>query len=502
MDTSVKKPLWKRKPFRILRILEPQEIQLFCHYLESPLFNPNPNGRLLEFFSKCQQYNVWKSTLDRETFLEISQQKLSNNAFDKLISKLNDQLISFTGYLGFMAESDQSYSFGLKFLAGKPLDNEEIDKKLNESKRGLRKKVRNAEYFKLSLDMNLVLALGSQSRVAKPKERGLHLLHEDLDAYYLIQKLRFLCASINEQHIYHHYWEQQGEVHLLNWFGSVYEQMPPLAKMYFHVYNILLGEGNQYHFQTFRKLLWAWEREEDQEVADLYTYLLNYYSIQINYGDVDILEQYNELLDEVIANGLLLENGKIRPEHFKNVISVKCRLGLLTEAKQFFKDFSNRLTSSQGGAASQFTSATILFHEGEYLQTIKLVEGLLQNPGATKIDHFYGLSMRCLLLKTYFESLKILDLEQWDEIEEKLKGLLRAFQGYIERKGVSKMSQIRHENFRKAVLRLYQFYYLHPIGNRYEVRKKEEELLLEFKSSSNLPDKAWFISQVKIKDHQ
>lgn len=510
MDFHKKKLLRKRKPFRILRMLDHEEIDHFEQFLQNPFFNQNPktktktkvNFNLQEFFYHCRQLDVWNSEEDRDGFLQASGLSISKNGFDKLASSLYQQLISFIGLQGYLNSKRHEYLYGLQFLADKNIKAAETEKKIIESKRILENSPKDAEFYRILLDMNLVQANGSQSRTERPETRKLDQLHLHVDAYYFIQKLRFLCASINEQKVYSHFWEPLGEEYLLKWFSANYDNMPTLAKIYFHAYRVLRGDSHSGDIQEFRSLLTVWEKKNGSqtETSDLHGYLLNHFLMQLNNGYLDALVPIDNLYRDLIDNNTILENGQIPSEHFKNIITIRCRCQNVNEAREFFNLFSQRLQAPMKSIAIRYNNVALLFHEGQYLEAEKILVDMIENPQGLNEDHCYGLDIRCLLLKTYFLSLGIKDLDAWDEVDEKLKKMLRAFQTYIKRREVADMSRIRFENFRKALEKLYHLRYggLEISGKE----KKREELSLEFKSSSNLPEKGWLIEQVLQQDHQ
>lgn len=497
MSAENKKPLLKRKPFRILALLPEVELDQFEHFLIGSMPGKTSDSLLVNFFRHCRELRVWEEEISRASFLDQSGLSMSNSFFDKLISMLYQQLLNFAGVMGLQQNPSQILPFALDYFSQRSMPSDEVEKKASEGHRILRKTIPNAGYFKVSLDLHLTVARASQSRTEKPVSRGLHMLHDDLDAYYFIQKLRFLCASLNEKEVFQNTWKQQNETELMQWLDKAYIRMPDLARTYYHVYYILKGAGDENHFGAFRQLLEQWESDygNDTEITDLYAHLLNYYSIKYNDGDLNSLPQIDQIFEDLLSRGTILEGGQIMPEHFKNVISVKCRLGKPKEARRTFMQYSECLTDGQDGAALIYNDICIAFYEGRFDYVRKAIEPLLEAPNATKTDMYYGLDLRCLLLKNYYRLLTIHDFTFWDTIEERLRGLLRSFRGYIIRKDISQMSKVRFENFRKALSRLYLLEFTQT--SREEQAKGREKLLIEFRSSSNLPDKVWFIAQVE-----
>lgn len=496
MDTDSSKPLWKRKPFRILRLMEPVEIDLFKNYLSASLFSSGSDLQLQGFFEHCKKMEIWNTEMGRMDFLEISGQKMSNNTFDKLISRLYNRLIDYAGIQGLLKQPPQLYPYALKYFKERAIGPEEIDKKISECRRMLKNDFPNADHYRISLDLRLELATASQARAEKPSDRGFDMLHLDLDDYYIIQKLRFLCASSNEQLVYGHRWEPPAKNELMQWIKCSFDTMPNLAKAYFHAYMVLNAENETFHFQQFRDLLATWGRDyvQEVEIVDLYGYLHNYFTTRLNNGDLSTLDKINELFNDLLAWGILLEDGRISPDYFHNVIAIKCRLGKVEEARIFMTDFASKLTRTHDDTAIGYNEIFIAFHEGRHDVVREKAEAMIELSDTNKADQYYGLNLRCLLLKTYFNELGVLDLAAWDETEEKFRGLLRSFRGYIERKDISRMSKVRYENFRKAVQRLYHVHYTLPDTEDFSAAKKE--LLQDFSSSSNLPDKGWFVAQV------
>lgn len=497
MANDSSKPLRKIKPIRMLQALNSSEIDRFAAYLDALPFSKGKDQQMRDFFAHCHRLKVWESDIDRATFLRQSDLQMDNNTFYKVTSRLYNCLMEFAGLSGLLQQSGDLYPYALRYLGSQAMGPKEIDKKVSEGLRVLEKNLQNANYFRMSLDLRLVLANASQARGEKPDSRGLNHLHTDLDAYYFMQKLRFLCASINEQNVYGNQWDLEDEAHIQSLFDSWYTRMPDLGRAYYHAYLILRGKEESKHFEKFRVLLThlVTDHAHNTEVTDLYGYLLNHFLIRLNNGELATLPLIDNLFGVLLENNVLLENGKLSPEYFKNIIAIKCRLGKVNEASIFFEHFRTRLTRTQDGTAIRYNAAYLAAQQKRYQESRSMIEGMIDSSETNRADQYYGLALRCLLLKVYFALLAELDLAAWDEAEEKLAGLLRSFRGYIERREISRMSKVRFENFRKGILRLYQLFYALPETEDFETVRRE--LLNEFQHSTNLPDKGWFIAQIQ-----
>jgi|GEM_PF-3949678 len=485
------KSIQNRKPFRLLRLMTSKDIRRFAVYLGAAPFEDHPSKKLVAFWEKCLEVEIWKRTMSRDAFLQVVGLSMSGNAFDKLISQLYNALIAYIGLKKLHSEGPLVFTQAIHYLQDLAIEEEELDKKMGEGLRELEKYPPDEDYFQHAFSLNKLVTKGKTTRAHQPDNRGLTHVQENLDGFYCIAKLRFLCASINEQYIYGNYWEQTGEDELEQWFAKMYPKMPLLGRIYYHVYNILKRTQDQDHFAGFSTQLMEWESRYGgmDELNDLFGYLLNYYLRRYNAGDMESLPRLNDLYDVVLQKELILENDRISPEQFKNIVAIKCRNAKVEEACQFFDQFKDRLTDDQDGFAIQYNQVYIQFFQGDYEVVHRQIEVLMKDQGS-KVDVHYGLDLRCLLLKTLFRLLMTQDMDEWDQTDEKMQSLSRSFYGYIQRKSIAQMSKVRFENYRKAVQRLYQFYF-----SGAEAEPKEK-LLNEFKSSSNLPDKGWFIDQL------
>jgi hypothetical protein len=455
-----------------------------------------PDKKLMEFFDHCQSVNLWNIDIDKATFARKTGLELTENAFDKLVSRLYLALTTFAGMVEYLNDTSQHSQFALRFYDKKGLELEEFGKKVKEGKREIETRDQDEEYFRLMLKLELESVEHELSRSQSSEERGMANLHHYLDSYYLIMKLRFLCATINEQHIYGDVKVDSRNELLDSWFSAKYPSMPALAQVYFHAFNVLSGIDEARNLSEFLAGLKKWESSATTTnstiCSELNGYLLNYYFRKLGSGDVEALPKVYHFYIEALEKGWLLENGKIPPEHFKNLLVTFCRMGFLDKATAFYEQYKVRLTDDQSGAVLEYNEAVLYFYRAEYGTLIQKIEALIDSKGPIKTDQYYGLDMRCLLLKAYYEMLLLSDWDSFDSIDEKINSLLHAFPGYIARKNLPRIKQLRFDNFRKSIQRLYTVAFVVPSS---ETIPKMKELLMEFRSSSNLPDKAWFIQK-------
>lgn len=494
MDDRSQRSLRKRRAFRLLAKMDKGEILRFRQFLDSPVIHAKPDQKVIQFFDHCLALSSWKTNMSKEDFEAKTKLKLDNSDFDKLMSRLYKYLSQFVALLEFLGDRDQQGQFALKYYKRKGFEYEEIGKKVKETKRELDGAVQDDAYFRRMLELDLESAKRAVSRSQSSEERGFSRLHGHLDSYYCILKLRFLCASINEEEIYGTSVASVFRDSLLDWLDDEYVGMPTLSKVYYHAFHILKSMDVGYHTVGFETQLQAWKDHAKganvEEFGELKGYMINHYLRQLNQGDLDAIPKMMRFYLEGLDEGWLLEEGKLSPEHFKNILVTYCRLGQVREARTFFEQYGEQLTDAQEGAAIAYNEAVLEAQEKKYTVVIPKLEALVEMKGPIKADQFYGLGMRCALIKAYFEYLSVADMDVWDDVEQKLLNLLHAFPAYVSRKKLPKIKEIRFENFRKEMHRLHAVAYNTPLAER---NPKMKELLRDFRSSSNLPDKGWFI---------
>ncbi|HHG83613.1 MAG TPA: hypothetical protein ENJ82_02590, partial [Bacteroidetes bacterium] len=408
----------RRKPFRLLKVMSKKDIDIFRQFLMSPIYNPLPDKKLIEFFEHCQRHEVWSSDIGRSAFLEASGLNLNSGVFDKRISSLNTQLTRFAGAMQFAKDDLAHWPYAITYFKQQNLDQKEIDAKHKAGVNKIKKQVQDEAYFTLLLKMDLENY--SISRALSPELRDLPQLHKSLDHSYIIQKLSLLCASTNEQTILATSPQKNDEAirTLMDWMQVMYSRMPTLATVYYHAYYVLIGQYDEIHYRELRVKLREWEAETKDsnrtEFSDLYGYMINYCLRKSNSGASDAIWELDTLFQESLNKGYILTNGLLPHEHFTTILKVKCRLNLLEEARAFWKQYAEQLTDSLDGAAAEVNEIFLLFHGQQYKALIEKAEPFLEAKGAMKADQYYGISLRLTLLQTYFEYLVVLESSDYE----------------------------------------------------------------------------------------
>lgn len=502
--TSVKKmksekkgpALRTRKPFELMASLSKKEIKEFGNYLASPFFIPNEKRRKIMqvFCDRAVKLKVWDKDVDKARFVKGTDLPSDANAFDKLVSAFYDRLINFISVHAFQQDVWKPHYSAVKFYRERGIGEGEWQKRIHLAEKHLSETDENGLHFRNRVDLELEKAEHRAHRSYKPSEGRVGALHQYLDNYFYIEKMRFLCATLNEQYIFPAVDTPPATAEALNWIEN-FPNPPLLGRLYHLAFQILNGEDQGSHFEKLTSLL---ENNAPssytEELGEIYGYLINYYIRRLNRGDYSCLVELDQLYFEVLKTPLLFVKGELSDASFKNIISIKARRGNFEDAREFMENYAPRLNPDFRQAALDYNHAVILFHEQKFAAAIELFETLAAESLEIKIDHFYGLDIRCFLLKSYYEEMQDADWKTWEMLDEKCHALVRSLQAYIDRRRISERRKgIFHEFLAlfKALLKVQNEPMTKTEKQSAWTELKENVMAVEF-----LSDRDWFLEKI------
>lgn len=453
-----------RKPFKLLGNFTPEERQAFRDYLDLP--HPNSSRKqaekLVQLYERARSVDLPAQPVTKSEFLAGTTFPTSANAFDKLVSIFYDRMQEFLAFQTLRKDPIAQQQLAFRAYFNWSLEWKEIHRRYKEALRELGKLPQSSHLANDRWTLELDLATNANDRSIPQAERGYGALLDMLEANYATQKLRLLCAIANDQMIFA---SDRAATSAAPTLPGDPDSWPELARMYYYVYLLLIGQASETSMAQLHALLDAQEVHAatypQADMLDLYGYLLNALARQVNQGDPLALERLSHLHDHLIHKGVLLENGFISAEHFKNVISVKLKTGEIAAARAHFEQLAAKISNDPDQNASRYNHALLLYAEQHLQAAAQSLENLCAQTGNLKLDQFYGLDLRVHLLKVYYDLLQAEDTspEVWDATDEKMQRLLEAYKGYIERRKITEKRRATYVAFRKLVLHLYQYTY-------------------------------------------
>jgi hypothetical protein len=398
----------------LLRTLSTRQLTRLEEYLASPYFNKNED--LLAFFRLLKPFAPGFSSdeLDKAVFLQ--KQKIDAR---KLAYWMSDLLKLAEGFLILerLLEDPQ--------LSGRTLLEHYFEKELPRHYKAVFDKAereleeypfRDAEYYFRAFQLRQ-LEYRHSDQTQRTFNPHLQEAANALDAFYLVEKLRLSCAMVNLAQLLNVDYD-------LRWMDEILpiaEQSPafqaPAIRVYLALYRMLKDPEDTAGYAEAKAQLRAhFDQFDKPELTELSIALFNFCSRRINrYNDAYFWKEYLEVGKFLLQEELILEEGRLSPWLYKNLVTAGLQLEELDWTYAFIQTYKNQLPASYQEPLYEYNLAHYYYHRGQYdeaQRTLMQVEFK---------DIFLALSTRSLLIKIFYET----------DQEELLFSHLEAFRVYL-----------------------------------------------------------------------
>ena len=296
-----------------------------------------------------------------------------------------------------------------------------------------------------------------------------------LDAYYFLEKLRHYCDALG----YQSFLSRQPDIGLPTGFwaflGSSSLLDFPLIRAYYLVAQMLGQPEKEEYFERLKGLLFDNYRHfaEDDSLT-LWIHLINYcIHKKINTGRSDFYPALFEVYQKAIETGLLLQNGMLQPQHYKNIITIGLHVKAFEWVEHFIREYTQMLPEGNQENALTYNLAKVYFFQQEYEKVIEKLRKVEYE------DQVYALGSKLMLLRTYFELEEFLALDS----------LVESFRIYLRRKkDISRDVRQQYMNVLRFVRKLSR---LDP-NDKAAISKVKKEVL----ECNALAAKQWVLEKV------
>jgi hypothetical protein len=296
-----------------------------------------------------------------------------------------------------------------------------------------------------------------------------------LDCYYYGKKLKNYCDALGYESFLSLKANLQQTDQLLTTVQKGPYREVPAIKAYLLVAVMLLKPDEETHFFTLQSFL----RENahlfpPKELQTLYTHLNNYCIIKkINAGKGAFFTPLFVNYQLMLKQGLMLDEGQMAPQDFKNIITVGLQVKAYDWVEQFIQEYTSQLPAPNQENALTYNLAKVYFAQKKYG---KVIEQLREVAYST---HIYALGGKQILLKTYYETDEFLPLDS----------LIQSFRAYLRRNRViSKDVREQYLNFLRFLKRLS---YIDP-----HKKDKLEKLRADIQLCSSVAQKSWLLEKI------
>jgi hypothetical protein len=297
---------------------------------------------------------------------------------------------------------------------------------------------------------------------------------EELDLFFLVEKLKSACAALSHQRLY----KMEYELGLLEAAVEKAKQLDYLGRpeigVYYQAYLTLTDQEESRHFNTLTKEL---SRIEDvlpkEQQKSLLLLAINYCIGRMNKGQQVFRQHALDLYRKGLESDLLLEDGQLSPYTYKNICSAALLLQEFDWAQSFLHQYQSYLPENLRESYFTYNLARLHLKQKKFTDVISLLNRVYVK------DIFTQLATRVIHIQAGYEQG---DLEF---VEYQLDNLRQT----LHRKELLASHKKNYGNFVKLARRVVRL----PEGPSKERERLGEEIL----STKELVEREWLLEKTQ-----
>ena len=389
------------KLIELLRSLSKRKLSRFQDFIRSPYFNKNTD--IISFFEYLKKYSPSFNHKNLNKEIVIKKVKTTKKLNDRTLAYLMNNLLTLLEE--FLSVEQLIHDpFKTQFNLLREYDRLHLQKHyksaLDKSKKLLASnKSKDAEYYS---DLFSISQIEYENSSAHQKNYGkkLQKAADDLDIYYLIEKLRFCWEMQNRESILNVDFELKLGNQLVGWANEHGYSNIPTISVYLNILNLIEADQDYDLFVKVKKLINKHETLfKSEELLQLYTGLLNYCTRQINrYNDEQYLHEYLEINKLLLENDLLFDDGLLSPWRYANLVNVGLKTNQIEWTKTFIEEYKEKLPKDYVENMYAYNLAMLHHHQKDYEKAQTLAFQI--DPK----DILLNILNRSLLIKIYYET--------------------------------------------------------------------------------------------------
>ncbi len=229
-----------------------------------------------------------------------------------------------------------------------------------------------------------------------------------LDCHYYLQKLRHYCDALGYQNFMARKPDIQVPENFLDQLAATpIVQQEAWVRAYYLTARMLSAEDGEAWFFQLKSLLFEEVDAFPREEANTLCIHLSNYCIdkKINFGEAHFFQELFDVYRRAIESGLLLKNGVLGHQDYKNIITVGLHVEQFDWVEHFIQQYTQLLPPENQENALTYNLAKVYFSRQEYE---KVIEQLREVEYQSQV---YALGSKLMLLRTYFEMGEFLALD-------------------------------------------------------------------------------------------
>lgn len=387
------------KLIQLLKVLSPLELKRFKKFLESPFHNSN--NLLVQLYGLLKKYHPTYNNP------QLTKEKLFAKLFDKkpyqpkrmndLMYDLRRLVEDFLIVSDTLGEKQERQTKLVKLLANRnhPSFDEEAQK-LMVAIQGKTTYLTGKDYLKLHLINDQLwfhINTPKNNIIATPFKEA----HENLDLYYILTKLQYFAEQEGRKKIFKESEHLTFFAEILNFVADKRKEKP-LLFLFEQIIELTKGTlSKEKYFELKEKIILHGPKIEVELRRDLLMHLSNYCVQQNNRGHNEFIKEALNIYKIMIANNLLIVDGKIADYLFLNISNFANKCGEYEWAETFIGKYKIHLDHKIKEEVLNVAKVYTHFFQKNYNGALALIN--LQK--INKNYHYYY-SVRVQLMKVLY----------------------------------------------------------------------------------------------------
>jgi len=441
-----------------LRVLTPKQLRRLEDFIASSFFNKNDD--VSQLFSAIKKYapSFNHDDLRKECIYKIAfpREKYDEKKLGYLMSDIQRLIDKFLAYSEFIEHPIQHEYYLMSSYIDYGLD-KHFSKTMKDAQQ-LQKEnhFRDADYYYNEFLLESLKNIYFDKQRKHAYDESLQKAIDNLDLYYLAQKLKYSCELFNRKNIVAADYKLRLLDEIMVYLKDKDFEEAPAVAIYYLILMTLTDSDNETHFKKLKELLKIHGiKFPPLEARDMYQYAQNYCIRRINSGKQEYLDELFQLYQTTLDTKIAFDGKYISPWTYKNVVGVALRVEKYKWVEKFIFEYKEHLAPAMRENAFAFNLASFYFNKGDFNKALEL----LRNVEFT--DIIYSLDSKAMLLRIYYELKEI----------DPLWSLLEAFQVYLRRnKLISDNQKTIYQNL------------IHFVKEAMRIRKGDKEAALKLKA--------------------
>ncbi|MCB0664199.1 MAG: hypothetical protein KDC80_00180 [Saprospiraceae bacterium] len=340
---------------------------------------------------------------------------------------------------------------------------------------------RGSDYYHFRYQVEKNAFTFRQSVLQRFKIANIDAILDNLDTFYIIEKLKYYCEVLSRRTFLKHEYRNRLIDEILSLIQNGEFDHVPLIRIYYQiVLTHLYPEDESFYYELKSQLKAHNSILPGDQMKEIYTSALNYCTRKINQGKDEFILEAFETYKQLLVKELLYDRDQLSHWTFKNLVVLALRLGEYHWAENFIHEYKDKIPQQFRLNAVSYNLAQLYFYQRKYKKVLELLQTVEYE------DATYNLGAKSMLFATYYE------MQEW----EALHSLGESFKVFIHRR-----KNIIPEGRRNSYLNLIKLTLkLHKL-NVHEVQKITSLMQKTESSGQEIASANWLKEKINEKLH-